>query len=121
MFSHIAQSGIYRWCLSFFSGLSTQQVFTARRSSAISEPNFQPNNLTKTAVLLVLSDLSGGVNSGDVAALVLVFVPAFNTILCRHLELSFGLHVCTVPVLVCFGSYSQWCQQGGGGGWEQPC
>ena len=71
------------------------------------QSGFRPGHSTETAVLRVMSDLLEAVNSGDVAALVLLDLSAaFDTvdhsILCRRLQVTFGLDG---PVLAWFHSY----------------
>jgi len=71
------------------------------------QSRFRPHNSTETAILRVLSDLLEAVDKGDVAALALLDLSAaFDTvdhdILCRRLELTFGLNG---PVLFWFQSY----------------
>jgi len=76
-----------------------QQLKTYLQSSGLLpslQSGFRPGHSTETAVLRVLSDLLQAVDSGDVAALVLLDLSAaFDTldhaILCRRLRLSFGL------------------------------
>ena len=68
---------------------------------------FRSGHSTETAALRVLSDILGAVDSGDVAALVLLDLSAaFDTvdhaILCRRLQVSYGLGS---PVLEWFRSY----------------
>jgi len=60
------------------------------------QSGFRPGHSTETAVLHVMSDLLEAVDSGDVAALVLLDLSAaFDTvdhgILCRWLQVTFGL------------------------------
>jgi len=74
-----------------------QQLNTYLQSSGLLQSlqsGFRPGHSTETAVLRVLSDLLQAVDSGDVAALVLLDLSAaFDTvdhaILCRRLRLSF--------------------------------
>ena len=71
------------------------------------QSGFRPGHSTETVVLRVMSDLLEAVDSGDVAALVLLDLSAaFDTvdhnILCRRLQVTFGLDG---PVLAWFHSY----------------
>jgi len=71
------------------------------------QSGFRPGHSTETAALRVLSDILGTVDSGDVAALILLDLSAaFDTvdraIFCRRLQVSFGLGD---PVLEWFWSY----------------
>jgi len=71
------------------------------------QSGFRPGHSMETAALRVLSDILGAVDSGDNAALVLLDLSAaFDTvdhaILCRHLQVSYGLGG---PVLEWFRSY----------------
>jgi len=65
------------------------------------QSGFRPGHSTETAVLRVMSDLEA-VDSGDVAALVLLDLSAaFDTvdhgILCRRLQVTFGLDGPVLP------------------------
>ena len=71
------------------------------------QSGFRPGHSTETAALRVFSDILEAVDSGDVAALVLLDLSAaFDTvdhaILCRRLQVSYGLGG---PVLDWFRSY----------------
>jgi len=60
------------------------------------QSGFRPDHSTETATLRVFSDILEAVDSGDVAALVLLDLSAaFDTvdraILCRRLQVSYGL------------------------------
>ena len=60
------------------------------------QSGFRPGHSTETAALRVFSDILEAVDSGDVAALVLLDLSAaFDTvdhaILCRRLQVSYGL------------------------------
>ena len=95
-----------------------QQLNTYLESSGLLpslQSRFRPGHSTETAVLQVLSDLLQAVDSGDVAALVLLDLSAaFDTvdhaILCRRLRLSFGLD-CSALAWFQIPVCSAWCPQ----------
>ena len=85
----------------------------------------RPGHSTETATLRVLSNILEAVDSGDVAALILLDLSAaFDTvdhaILCRRLQVSYGLGG---PVLEWFQSYlygrSQYVRRGTLGTWTK--
>jgi len=90
--------------------LVTKQLTDYLRSADLLpslQSGFRPGHSTETAALRVLSDILGAVDSGDVAALVLLDLSAaFDTvdhaILYRRLQVSYGLGG---PVLEWFRSY----------------
>jgi len=90
--------------------LVTKQLTDYLRSADLLpslQSGFRSGHSMETAALRVLSDILGAVDSGDVAALVLLDLSAASdtvdhAILCRRLQVSYGLGG---PVLEWFRSY----------------